>query len=260
MMRGRQALLAAVRSVVARSSFSFSKPFPEVLGATHSKLTLNFVLSYQLEFGTRKGVSTSTKNNAEESSMSPVASPFMQVPSESSQKIGKDVDRKRVVQAVVKGIKQSHRKVNLVAALVRGMRVEDALLQMKVTVKKAAKFVHDAIHSARANAVNNHGLNGDRLIVAEAYVGKGFCLKRISYHGKGKHGIMVRPRCRLTVKVRELTPEEEAKIPKIAKLRASRYKKLPKRERRLVPHKVIDTQWDWYRNTRDRAHTKSVAS
>jgi large subunit ribosomal protein L22 len=55
--------------------------------------------------------------------------------------------------------------VNLVAELVRGMRVDDALMQMAVSPKRAAKVVAKVVHSARANAVHNYGLNKDRLIV-----------------------------------------------------------------------------------------------
>ncbi|CAN6559930.1 unnamed protein product [Malus baccata var. baccata] len=69
------------------------------------------------------------------------------------------------VQFVLKGINQSPNKVNLVAKLVRGMRVEDALLQLQVTDKQAAKTVHQALHSARADATYNHGLDPERLLV-----------------------------------------------------------------------------------------------
>ncbi|GMH07353.1 hypothetical protein Nepgr_009193 [Nepenthes gracilis] len=151
------------------------------------------------------------------------------------------------VQAVLKGIKQSPKKINLVAALVRGMRVEDALLQMQVTVKRAAKTVYQVIHSARANAVHNYGFNPDRLLVAEAFVGKGFYKKRISYHAEHRQGIKVRPECRLTVLVREITPEEEAEI---ARLRVSNFRKLTKRETRLVPHKLIETTPIWGRKSK----------
>ncbi|PHU16671.1 hypothetical protein BC332_12366 [Capsicum chinense] len=205
--------------------------------------------------------------------------------------------------SVLKGIKQSPKKVNLVAALVRGMRVEDALLQLQVKVKRAAKtvlsgkatediilevaasttnmlptipskqetascstIVYHVIHSARANAVHNHGFDPDRLLVgghgfkpwkqplaemqAEAFLGKGLFKKRLSYHAKGKCGMMVRPECRLTVVLREITPEEEAEI---AKLRVSNFKKLSKRERRLVPRKLIETTPIWNRKGKPRS-------
>ncbi|VFQ88888.1 unnamed protein product [Cuscuta campestris] len=162
---------------------------------------------------------------------------------------GKAILKPSTVQAVLKGIKQSPKKVNLVAALVRGMRVEDALLQLQVTVKRAAKTVYQVIHSARANATHNHGLDPARLLVAEAFVGKGLYLKRVSYHAKGRSGVMERPRCRLTVVVREITPDEEAEI---AKLKVVKFRKLTKREHRLVPHKLIETTPVWARRTKSR--------
>lgn len=192
------------------------------------------------------GISTSRKLLAASSEETPIPSPLTPVLAINS---GKTEEKKAVpnrtkVQAVLKKIKQSPKKVNLVAALVRGMRVEDALLQLQVTVKRAAKTVYQVIHSARANATHNHGLDPDRLLVAEAFIGKGFFLKRVSYHGKGRSGIKERPECRLTVVVREMTPEEEAEI---ARLRVSKFRKLTKRERRLVPHKLIETSPIWNR-------------
>ncbi|KAJ7975321.1 50S ribosomal protein L22, chloroplastic-like [Quillaja saponaria] len=197
----------------------------------------------------QQGISSSTKLLANSSEEVPISSPLTPVLSLSS---GKSEDQKAVtkaskVQAILKGIKQSPKKVNLVAALVRGMRVEDALLQLQVTVKRAAKTVYQVIHSARANATHNHGLDPDRLLVAEAFVGKGYYKKRISYHAKGKCGLKVRPECRLTVVVRETTPEEEAEI---ARLKVHNFRKLTKRERRLVPHKIIETTSIWNRKGR----------
>lgn len=79
---------------------------------------------------------------------------------------------------------------------------------------------------------------------AEAFVGKGFYIKKISYHSKMRHGIKVRPECRLTVVVRETSPEEEAEI---ARLRVSKFRKLTKHERQLVPHKLVETTPRWHR-------------
>ena len=81
-------------------------------------------------------------------------------------------------------------------------------------------------------------------------MGKGLFKKRISYHGKGKCGIKVRPECRLTVVVREITPEEEAKI---AKLRVHSFRKLSKRDKRLVPHQLIETTSIWDRKGKANA-------
>ncbi|KAF7810284.1 39S ribosomal protein L22, mitochondrial-like isoform X1 [Senna tora] len=161
------------------------------------------------------------------------------------------------VQAVLKGIKQSPKKVNLVAALVRGMRVEDALMQLQVTIKRASKTVYQVIHSARANAAHNHGLDPDRLIVAEAFVGKGFYRKRASIHGRGRSGVEVRPECRLTVVVREITPEEEAEI---ARLRVHNFRKLTKRERRLVPHQLIESTPIWGRKNKCSSQNSSTTT
>lgn len=81
-------------------------------------------------------------------------------------------------------------------------------------------------------------------LTAEAFVGKGIFEKRINYHAKGKCGLRIRPECRLTVVVRELTSEEEAEI---ARLRVHNFRKLTKRERQLVPHQLIETTPVWNR-------------
>ncbi|KAL5545675.1 hypothetical protein UlMin_005362 [Ulmus minor] len=200
------------------------------------------------QYSQQLGISTTGKLLADLSDETPVQSPLTPALALNSGK-SEDQDQKVVskpdkVQAVLKCIKQSPKKVNLVAALVRGMRVEDALLQLQVTVKRASKTVYQVIHSARANATHNHGLDPDRLLVAEAFVGKGFFKKRVSYHAKGKCGIKVRPECRLTVVVRETTPEEEAEI---ARLKVHNFRKLTKRERRLVPHQLIESTPIWNR-------------
>ncbi|PWA54507.1 Ribosomal protein L22, bacterial/chloroplast-type [Artemisia annua] len=82
----------------------------------------------------------------------------------------KAISKPATVQAILKKIKQSPKKVNLVATLVRGMRVEDALLQLQLTVKRASKTVYQVIHSARANATHNYGFDADRLIVGNIHL------------------------------------------------------------------------------------------
>ncbi|KAF0899640.1 hypothetical protein E2562_020828 [Oryza meyeriana var. granulata] len=198
-----------------------------------------------------EGISTTRSLLAPDDAMVPVTSPLTPPlgDGEETDKKGAVVKRLKV-QAIKKDIKQSPKKVNLVAKLVRGMRVEDALLQLQVTVKRAAKTVYQVIHSARANAAHNHGLDPDKLIVEEAFVGKGLYLKRLSYHAKGRCGVMVRPRCRLTIVVREATAEEEAKI---AKLRVSNYKKLTRKEKQLMPHWLIEVSPRWARKRKEEA-------
>ncbi|XP_031279854.1 uncharacterized protein LOC116138284 [Pistacia vera] len=204
-------------------------------------------------------ISSSRQLLAESSNETPISSPLTPVLAIDSGKTDeqKVVVKPSKVQAVLKGIKQSPKKVNLVAEFIRGMRVEDALLQLQVTIKRAAKTVYQVIHSARANATHNHGLDPDRLLVAEAFVGKGFFKKRISYHAKGKCGLKVRPECRLTVVVREMTPEEEAQI---ARLRVHNFRKKTKREKRLVPHTLIESTPVWNRKGKTRRHEANVAA
>ncbi|KAK7374200.1 hypothetical protein VNO80_07627 [Phaseolus coccineus] len=206
-----------------------------------------------------QGISSTTflANSSEET---PVLSPLVPVSSLGSSK-GEDQKQKAVtkpekVQAILKGIKQSPKKVNLVAALVRGMLVKDALMQLELTIKRAAKTVYQVIHSARANASHNHGLDPERLLVAEAFVGKGYFKKRLAYHAKGRAGLIMRPECRLTIVVREITAEEEADI---ARLRVHNFKKLTKRERRLVPHQLIETTPVWGRKSKCSGQNLSAA-
>lgn len=208
------------------------------------------------------GISSSRKLLADSSDIKPMPSPLTPM---LGSNIGttenqKAVSKPATVQAILKCIKQSPKKVNLVATLVRGMRVEDALLQLQLTVKRAAKTVYQVIHSARANATHNHGLDADRLLVAEAFVGKGNFRKTIAYHARGKSGIRVRAECRLTVVVRETTPEEEAEI---ARLKVHNFRKLTRRERQLVPHKLIETTPVWDRKSKANAggvSSRSMAS
>ncbi|ONK69262.1 uncharacterized protein A4U43_C05F21020 [Asparagus officinalis] len=113
------------------------------------------------------GFFSSRRLSAEDvSNVEPVSSPLTPLLGDGKTTTKDAVCRKTTVQAIKKGIKQSPKKVNLVAKLVRGMRVEDALLQLQVTVKRAAKTVYQVIHSARANAAHNHGLDPDKLLVA----------------------------------------------------------------------------------------------
>jgi hypothetical protein len=84
---------------------------------------------------------------------------------------------------------------------------------------------------------------------AEAFVGKDKYLKRLRIHGKGKAGQMVRPRCRLTVIVKELSAEKEAEL---ARIRVNKYhsKKIRGSLAKLMPHRVLATQWQWSRKPR----------
>jgi large subunit ribosomal protein L22 len=83
-------------------------------------------------------------------------------------------------------IRISPRKLNLVAAKIRGMDVNNALKYLAFSPKSVAKEVHKALKSAVANAENNHNLNVGSLYVSKAYVGQGMKLKRFHARAKGR--------------------------------------------------------------------------
>lgn len=92
-------------------------------------------------------------------------------------------------------------------------------------------------------------------LTAEAFVGKGFYKKRLWPHAKGKSSLRVRPECRLTVVVREITAEEEAEI---ARLRVHNFKRLTKRQKRLVPHQLIESNPIWGRKNKSSGQNLSA--
>jgi large subunit ribosomal protein L22 len=107
-------------------------------------------------------------------------------------------------QAVARSLRVSPQKLNLVAQLIRGKKVEKALADLTFSHKRIAHDVKKALQSAIANAENNHGLDVDQLIVAEAYVGKNLVLKRFHPRARGRSGRIEKPFSQLTVVVREV--------------------------------------------------------
>src|SRR6266540_7438568 len=91
-------------------------------------------------------------------------------------------------KAVVRNIRVSPQKLNLVAALIRGKKVAAALADLQFSRKRIAKDVRKCLESAIANAENNHDLDVDELIVAEAHVGKALVIKRYHPRGRGRMG------------------------------------------------------------------------
>ncbi len=100
-------------------------------------------------------------------------------------------------------IRGSAQKLNLVAALIRGRRVEDALNILTFSKKGMAVDVRKVLASAIANAENNHNLDVDALIVKEASVGKAMTLKRFHTRGRGKSTRILKPFSRLRIVVEE---------------------------------------------------------
>lgn len=117
-------------------------------------------------------------------------------------------------QAVAKSLRISPQKLNLVAGLIRGKKVEQAMAELEFSQKRIAGDVRKVVMSAVANAENNHGLDVNELVVAEAYVGKNLILKRFHARGRGRGSQVLKPFSQLTVVVRQV--EEEAEKPKKA--------------------------------------------
>ena len=107
-------------------------------------------------------------------------------------------------QAVARSLRVSPQKLNLVAQLIRGKKVEKALAELTFSHKRIAKDVKKTLQSAIANAENNHGLDVDQLIVAEAHVGKNLVIKRFHARARGRMGRIEKPFSQLTVVVREM--------------------------------------------------------
>ena len=106
-------------------------------------------------------------------------------------------------RAVAKNLRVSPQKLNLVAELIRGKAVDKALNELTFSRKRIARDVKKVLMSAIANAENNHGLDVDDLVVAEAYVGKNLVLKRFAARGRGRAGRITKPFSQITVVVRE---------------------------------------------------------
>ena len=107
-------------------------------------------------------------------------------------------------RAVNKMIRISPQKLNLVAQLIRGKKVGRALADLEFSRKRIAVDVRKTLASAIANAENNHDLDVDDLIVAEAFVGKNLVLKRGRPRGRGRYGKIMKPFSQITIVVRQV--------------------------------------------------------
>ena len=107
-------------------------------------------------------------------------------------------------QAVARILRVSAQKLNLVAGLIRGKKVETALAELAFSRKGIAPAVRKVLESAIANAENNHDLDVDSLVVAEASVGRSFVMKRFRPRARGRTGKIQKPYSRLRIIVREV--------------------------------------------------------
>ncbi|KAK2078204.1 hypothetical protein QBZ16_004072 [Prototheca wickerhamii] len=102
-----------------------------------------------------------------------------------------------------KNLAISPRKLNDFVKVIRGMSIQDAIIQCQVSVKKAARMCEDAIVECRKKAIEDNGADPDRLKVEEMWVGKGQYLKRSRFHARGRTGVMFKYRSHLTVMLKE---------------------------------------------------------
>ncbi len=107
-------------------------------------------------------------------------------------------------KAIARMLRISPQKLNLVAQLIRGKKVNIALADLEFSRKRIAKEVRKCLQSAIANAENNHDLDIDELVVAQAHVGKGLVIKRFHARGRGRAGKIMKPFSHLTIVVRQV--------------------------------------------------------
>lgn len=113
--------------------------------------------------------------------------------------------------AVARNLRVSPQKLNLVAGLIRGKKVDQAIADLEFSRKRIAQDVRKCVMSAVANAENNHGLDVNELVVAEAHVGKNMVLRRLHARGRGRAGAIQKPFSQITVVVRQVEEEKKAK-------------------------------------------------
>jgi large subunit ribosomal protein L22 len=115
-------------------------------------------------------------------------------------------------KAVTRNLRVSPRKLNLVAQMIRGKKVDVALADLEFTRKRIAQDVKKCLMSAVANAENNHSLDVNDLVVKEAHVGKNLVMRRFHARGRGRMSPVEKPFAQLTVIVKEVEQtSDEAK-------------------------------------------------
>ena len=126
--------------------------------------------------------------------------------------MGKQKNPPRIAEneaiAISRMLRTSPQKLNLVAAMIRNKPVDKALADLTFSKRRIAEDVKKTLQSAIANAENNHGLDVDELVVAEAFVGKNLVMKRGRPRARGRFGRIMKPFSQVTIKVRQI--EEQA--------------------------------------------------
>ncbi|MDA0707622.1 MAG: 50S ribosomal protein L22 [Proteobacteria bacterium] len=110
--------------------------------------------------------------------------------------------------AVLHMVRISPQKLNLVAGIIRGLKVDKALANLTFSKKRISADVKKLLESAIANAENNHGLDVDNLVVAEASVGKALVIKRFRARARGRGAKILKPFSRMRIVVRQVEESE----------------------------------------------------
>ncbi|MCJ2090320.1 50S ribosomal protein L22 [Methylobacterium sp. E-005] len=113
-------------------------------------------------------------------------------------------------KAVARMLRVSPQKLNLVAQMIRGKKVDTALAELEFSRKRISTEVKKCLESAIANAENNHDLDVDDLVVSQAFVGKALVLKRFHARARGRGARILKPFSNLTIVVREVRQAEAA--------------------------------------------------
>ncbi len=114
------------------------------------------------------------------------------------------IDNKKQAYAKAKSIRTSGQKLNLVAKSIRGCNIKVAIDQLTFSKKRVAREVLKVLNSAIANAENNFGLDIDKLVVSEAYVGKSIVMKRMRARARGRAARILKPFSKLTILLKEV--------------------------------------------------------
>ncbi len=115
------------------------------------------------------------------------------------------VKQQEAVQAIAKGntIRSGQIKLNILAQMIRGMNVSEALAQLTFSKRRVASEVKKVLQSAVANAENNNNMNVDNLYVHEAFTSKSFTMKRMRPRAKGRGMRIMKPFSNITIILRE---------------------------------------------------------
>ena len=113
-------------------------------------------------------------------------------------------------RAVLRSVRISPQKLNLVAQSIRGLSAEKAKNELRFSQKRISKDVLKCLQSAIDNAENNHGLDIDELVVAQAFVGKGLVMKRMHPRARGRGVRVEKFFSHLTIVLRDQSMQAEA--------------------------------------------------